>query len=160
LGKTAKEIAIVGISRPARPRLIGVIRPPFLAHDVGYEPRGARVWVTSGDRRMIAIYDDHGTRHNRTQRGDAPPQHEPILGGRAFVTSGDDAILRIHALDGRLLRSAPVPVGSYNVDEGFGLVFTPSLSRGTLCTFSDRGAAIEQSHVARSSHDACFVMIA
>ena len=57
-------------------------------------------------------------------------------------------------------RSAPVPVGSYNVDEGFGLVFTPSLSRGTLCTFSARGAAIEQSRVARSSHDACFVMIA
>ena len=160
LGSKSAEIAIVGLDHPRGPRVVDRIRPPFLAHDVGYEPRRARVWVTSGDRRMIAIYDDHGTRLIRTLRGDAPPQHVTFLGGRAFVTSGDDAVLRVHALDGRLLRSAPVPVGSYNVDEGFGLVFTPSLSRGTLCTFSARGAAIEQSRVARSSHDACFVMIA
>jgi DNA-binding beta-propeller fold protein YncE len=159
LGSKSAEIAIVGLDDPRGPRVVDRIRPPFLAHDVGYEPRGARVWVTSGDRRMIAIYDDHGTRLIRTLRGDAPPQHVTFLGGRAFVTSGDDAVLRVHALDGRLLHSAAVPVGSYNVDEGFGLVFTPSLSRGTLCTFSARGAAIEQSRVARSSHDACFVMI-
>ena len=160
LGSKSAEIAIVGLDHPRGPRVVDRIRPPFLAHDVGYEPRGARVWVTSGDRRMIAIYDDHSTRLVRTLRSDAPPQHVTFLGGRAFVTSGDDAVLRVHALDGRLLRSAPVPVGSYNVDEGFGLVFTPSLSRGTLCTFSARGATIEQSRVARSSHDACFVMIA
>jgi hypothetical protein len=138
--------------------VIDRIRPPFLAHDVGYEPRGARVWVTSGSRRRIAIYDDHGTRLIRILRGDAPPQHVTFLGGRAFVTSGDDAVLRVHGLDGRLLHSAPVPVGSYNVEEGFGMIFTPSLSRGTFCTFTARGAAIEQTRVARSSHDACFVM--
>lgn len=160
LGSKSDEIAIVGLDHPRGPRVVDRIRPPFLAHDVGYEPRGARVWVTSGDRRLIAIYDDHGTRLVRTLRGDAPPQHVTFLGGRAFVTSGDDAVLRVHELDGRLLRSAPVPAGSYNVDEGFGLVFTPSLERGTFCTFSARGAAIEQTHVARSSHDACFVMIA
>jgi DNA-binding beta-propeller fold protein YncE len=159
LGSKSAEIAIVGLDHPRGPRVVDRIRPPFLAHDVGYEPRGARVWVTSGDRRMIAIYDDHGTRLIRTLRGDAPPQHVTFLRRRAFVTSGDDAVLRVHALDGRLLRTAAVPVGSYNVDEGFGLVFTPSLSRGTLCTFSDRGAAIERKRVARSSHDACFVMI-
>jgi hypothetical protein len=118
LGSKSGEIAIVGLDHPRGPRVIDRIRPPFLAHDVGYEPRGARVWVTSGDRGRLAIYDDHGTRLIRTLRGDAPPQHVTFLGGRAFVTSGDDAILRIHALDGRLLRSAPVPVGSYNVEEG------------------------------------------
>ena len=116
--------------------------------------------MTSGDSRRLAIYDDHALRLVRTLRGDAPPQHVTFLGGRAFVTSGDDAVLRVHALDGRLLRSAPVPVGSYNVEEGFGMIFTPSLSRGTLCTFSARGAAIDQTRVARSSHDACFVMVA
>ena len=41
-----------------RPRLVGTIRPPFLAHDVGFTPGGRRVWVTSGDRRRLAIYDD------------------------------------------------------------------------------------------------------
>jgi hypothetical protein len=160
LGSKSAEIAIVGLDHPRGPRVIERVRPPFLAHDVGYEPHGAHVWVTSGDRDRLAIYDDHGTRIIRTLRGDAPPQHVTFLGGRAFVTSGDDAVLRVHALDGRLLRSAPVPVGSYNVEEGFGIVFTPSLSQGTLCAFSARGAAMMRTRVARSSHDACFVMIA
>ena len=40
------------------------------------------------------------------------------------------------------------------------MIFTPSLSQGTLCTFSARGAPLERVHVARSSHDACFVMAA
>ena len=94
----------------------------------------------------------------KTLRGDAPPQHVTFLGGRAFVTSGDDSLLRVHALDGRLIRSAAVPAGWYNVQQGFGMIFTPSLSQGTLCTFSARGAPLERVHVARSSHDACFVM--
>jgi DNA-binding beta-propeller fold protein YncE len=160
LGSKSAEIAIVGLDHPRGPQVVDRVRPPFLAHDVGYEPGRARVWVTSGDRRSLAIYDDHGTRLLRTLPGDAPPQHVTFLGGRAFVTSGDDAVLRIHALDGRLLRSAAVPAGSYNVQHGFGTILTPSLSQGTLCTFSAKGAPLERVHVARSSHDACFVMAA
>jgi DNA-binding beta-propeller fold protein YncE len=158
LGSKSAEIAIVSLDHPSGPRVIDRVLPPFLAHDVGYEPRGARVWVTSGDRRRLAVYDDHAARLARTLEGDAPPQHVTFLNGRAFVTSGDDAILRVHALDGRLLRSAPVPAGSYNVQRGFGMILTPSLSQGTLCTFSARGAPLERTRVARSSHDACFVM--
>lgn len=159
LGSKSAEIAIVGLDHPRGPRVIDRVEPPFLAHDVGYEPRGAQVWVTSGDRGRLAVYDDHGVRLLRTLRGDAPPQHVTFLGGHAFVTSGDDAVLRIHGLDGRLLRSAAVPAGSYNVQHGFGTILTPSLSQGTLCTFSARGAPLERVRVARSSHDACFVMI-
>jgi DNA-binding beta-propeller fold protein YncE len=158
LGSKSAEIAIVGLDHPRGPRVIERVRPPFLAHDVGYEPSGAHVWVTSGDRGRLAIYDDHALSLVRTLPGDAPPQHVTFLGGRAFVTSGDDAVLRVHALDGRLIRSAAVPAGSYNVQQGFGTIFTPSLSQGTLCTFSARGAPLERVHVARSSHDACFVM--
>jgi DNA-binding beta-propeller fold protein YncE len=160
LGSKSAEIAIVGLDHPRGPQVVGRVRPPFLAHDVGYEASGAHVWVTSGDRGRLAIYDDHSLRLVTTLRGDAPPQHVTFLGGRAFVTSGDDALLRVHALDGRLIRSAAVPRGSYNVQQGFGMVFTPSLSQGTLCTFSARGAPLERVHVARSSHDACFVMAA
>jgi DNA-binding beta-propeller fold protein YncE len=159
LGSKSAEIAIVSLDHPRGPRVIDRVRPPFLAHDVGYEPRGAHVWVTSGDRGRLAIYDDHALRLVRTLRGDAPPQHVTFLGGRAFVTSGDDAVLRVHALDGQLLRSAPVPAGSYNVQHGFGTILTPSLSQGTLCTFSARGAPLERVRVARSSHDACFVLV-
>jgi hypothetical protein len=73
-------------------------------------------------------------------------------------------VLRVHALDGRLLRSRPVPPGSYNVQHSDDdprarrWVLTPSLSEGTLCTFSPRGALLHELRVARSSHDACFVV--
>ena len=164
LGNKAPAIAVVSLAEPRRPRVVGTIRPPFLAHDVGFTPGGRRIWVTSGDRNRLAIFDARTGRLVRTVAGDAPPQHVTFMGDRAFVTSGDDAVLRVHALDGRLLRSAPVPAGSYNVqrsDDDVRLrrwILTPSLSRGTLCTFSPRGAALQELRVAKSSHDACFVV--
>ena len=160
LGNAAARIAVLDLSRPELPRVAGTVRPPFLAHDVGFTPGGRRVWVTSGDRGRIAIYEARTGNLLRTLAADAPPQHVTFLGDRAFVTSGDDAVLRVHALDGRLLRTAPVPVGSYNVQQGWGTILTPSLSQGTLCTFSARGIPMEQTRVARSSHDACVVLTA
>lgn len=158
LGNKAERVAVLSLVDPRRPRLVGTIKPPFLAHDVGFTPGGRRVWVTSGDRGRIAIYEARNGNLVRTLRGDAPPQHVTFMGDRAFVTSGDDAVMRVHALDGRLLRSAPVPTGSYNVQQGHRWILTPSLSQGTLCTFSPRGAAVDQLRVARSSHDACFIV--
>lgn len=158
LGNTAERIAIVDVSTPAWPRVLGRIRPPFLAHDVGFAPNGS-VWVTSGDRRELAIYDGRGGLL-RTLRGDAPPQHVTFLGRRAYVASGDDGLLRVHTLDGKLLRSEPLPLGSYNVQHGFGRVLTPSLSQGTLCVADSDGRVRTRVRVARSSHDACFVMSA
>ncbi len=114
--------------------------------------------MTSGDRRRLAIYEAHTGKLVRTIAGDAPPQHVTFMGDRAFVTSGDDAVLRVHALDGRLLRSAPVPAGSYNVQQGHRWILSPSLSEGTLCTFTARGAPLHEVHVASSSHDACFIV--
>jgi hypothetical protein len=157
LGNTADELAVLSLAEPARPRVVARVRPPFLAHDVGFAPDG-RVWVTSGDRRRLALYEADGELL-RTLRGDAPPQHVTFLGGRAFVSSGDDAVVRVHARDGRVLRSAAVPAGSYNVQEGWGVVLTPSLAQGTLCWLNGRGTPMRRLRVARSSHDACFVMI-
>jgi hypothetical protein len=164
LGNTAEELAVLSLAERRRPRVVGRIAPPFLAHDVGFTPGGRRVWVTSGDRGRIAIYDASRGELVRTIRGDAPPQHVTFLGGVAFVTSGDDAVLRVHALDGRLLRSRPVPFGSYNVQASWDdprarrWILTPSLSAGTLAVFSPRGAAIDELRVARSSHDTCFLV--
>ena len=158
LGNKAPSLAVLSLAEPRRPRLVGTIRPPFLAHDVGFTPGGRRVWVTSGDRRRIAIYEARAGKLVRTIAGDAPPQHVTFMGDRAFVTSGDDAVLRVHALDGRLLRSAPVPVGSYNVQQGHRWILSPSLSQGTLSAFSPRGAQLHELRVARSSHDACFIV--
>jgi DNA-binding beta-propeller fold protein YncE len=158
LGSKAERLAVLSLAEPGRPRLVGTIRPPFLAHDVGFTPSGRRVWVTSGDRGRIAIYDAGNGNLVRTLEADAPPQHVTFMGDRAFVTSGDDAMFRVHALDGRLLRSAPVPAGSYNVQHAWRWILTPSLSQGTLCTFSPRGAPVQELHIARSSHDACFIV--
>lgn len=158
LGTKAERVAIVDLSEPVRPRVLARLRPPFLARDVGFAPDG-RFWVTSGDRRSLALYDRRGGLL-RTLGADAPPQHVTFLGRRAYVTSGDDGILRVHSLDGTLLRSEPVPLGSYNVDGRWGLVLTPSLAQGTLCVANSRGRIVTRTRVARSSHDACFVMSA
>jgi hypothetical protein len=134
------------------------VRPPFLAHDVGFTPDGRHAWVTSGDRGTVGIFDLRG-RLRRLLRADAPPQHVTFLGGAAFVTSGEDGTLRVHSLrTGRALRTTRIPSGSYNVQQGWGVVLTPSLARGTLAVVGARGRVLTEQRVARSSHDACFVM--
>jgi DNA-binding beta-propeller fold protein YncE len=161
LGNVSPEVAVLALDRPDRPRVVGRVRPPFHAHDVGFEPGGGRVWVTGGDSRRLAVYDDRSRRLLRTLSSDAPPQHVTFLAGRAFVASGDDAVLRVRSLrHGGVLRSTSVPVGSYNVQEGWGVVLNPSLSRGTLTVLTGSGDVRLHRRVARSSHDACFVMVA
>jgi DNA-binding beta-propeller fold protein YncE len=159
LGSKAQLVAIVDVSRPTSPRLLHRLRPPFLAHDVGVVPGGRHVWLTSGDRGSLAVYDRR-TGHVLERLGaDAPPQHVTFLGGKAFVTSGEDGTLRVHSLrNGRLLRTTRIPVGSYNVQDAFGWIVTPSLDRGTLCVLTRAGRLVRRVQVARSSHDACFVM--
>lgn len=158
LGTASERVAVVDVRERARPRLVGYVRPPFRAHDVVFSPRGDAVWVTSGDRGRIAAYDARTRELVLSLPADAAPQHVAFGRGVAYVTSGDDGTLRVHALrDGRLLRASTVPVGSYNVQQGAGRVLTPSLARGTLCVLDEAGRVLRQVRVARSSHDACFV---
>jgi WD40 repeat protein len=161
LGPKAKVVVVLDVSDAVRPRLLHSIRPDFLAHDVGFAPGGRHVWMTSGDRGVVAVYDARTRRVLFTLDADAPPQHVTFTDRDAHVTSGEDGTLRVHALrDGRLLRTTRIPKGSYNVQEGFGRVLTPSLDVGTLCVLDGRGALLERVQVAASSHDACFVMSA
>jgi hypothetical protein len=159
LGSKALLVAVVDVTHPTRPRLVRKVRPPFLAHDVGFSLDARHVWVTSGDDERLAVYARRERRPLYTLPADAPPQHVTFSGPRAYVTSGDDGTFRVHRLsDGRLLRTTRVPVGSYNVQEGFGFLLTPSLERGTLCILDAGGRLRHRVQVARSSHDACFVM--
>ena len=158
LGNKADRVAVLSLADPRRPRVVGTITPPFLAHDIGFTPGGRRLWVTSGDRGRIAIYDATLGRLVRTLAADAPPQHVAFYGDRVFVTSGDDGTLRVHALDGRLLRTASIPAGSYNVQRAGTSILTPSLTQGTLCVVTLRGTPVERLRLARSSHDACYVV--
>jgi DNA-binding beta-propeller fold protein YncE len=161
LGSKADAVAIVDVSKPAAPRLLHRLRPPFLAHDVGFAPGGRHVWVSSGDRGALAVYDRRSGNVIRRLPADAPPQHVTFFGGNAYVASGDDGTLRVQSLkDGRVLRTTRIPVGSYNVQVAFGSIVTPSLERGTLCVLDRRGRLVRRVQVAPSSHDACFVMTA
>lgn len=159
LGTAAEEVAVVDVSRRDRPRLVRRVRAPFGAHDVGFLPGGAGVWLTSGDSRETAVYGRDGIVHARFPAG-APPQHVTFGRGVAYVTSGHDGELVVHALrDGRVLRRTRIPVGSYNVQRGGSFVLTPSLDRGTLTVLGDDGRVVRESRVAASSHDACLVAL-
>jgi DNA-binding beta-propeller fold protein YncE len=159
LGSKAELVAQVEVRERRRLRLVRHVRPPFLAHDVGFAPEGGDVWVTSGDRESIAVFDARTRRVRFRIAADAPPQHVTFIRSRAYVASGDDGTLRVlDAANGRVLRKARVPVGSYNVQQGWGIVMTPSLDRGTLCVVARDGQLMHRVDVARSSHDACFVM--
>jgi DNA-binding beta-propeller fold protein YncE len=161
LGSKARRIAVVDVSEPARPRLARRFAPPWLAHDVGFTPTGGRVWVTSGSRRELAIYEVGSGRLLRVLPAGAPPQHVTFIGDRAYVTSGDDGTLEVRsALTGAVFRTTRIPVGSYNVQQGWGEVLSPSLERGTLCIADRDGRLLHRLTAARSSHDACFVMAA
>jgi DNA-binding beta-propeller fold protein YncE len=161
LGNVAPEVAVLALEQPDRPRVVARVRPPFNAHDVGFDPAGARVWVTSGDRGRIAIYGGHSRRLLRTLQADAPPQHVAFARHRAFVASGDDGTVRVYeGRDTALVCATRVPLGSYNIQEGWGSILTPSLSQGTLTVVWATGVVRLTRRVARSSHDACFVMVA
>ena len=157
LGSKASELAIVDISAPARPRLIRRFRPALLAHDVGVAPDGRHVWVTSGDRDELLVYDTRSGRLLARPSGDWPPQHVTFAGGRAYVTSGWSGTLRVHRIDGTSLGTAVVPVGSYNVQQASGLVLTPSLGHGNLTILDERGRVLTREKIAKSSHDVCVV---
>jgi hypothetical protein len=165
LGNSAEHVAVLDLTSP-KPRLVRMLEPPFRAHDVVFTPTGLRVWVTSGDRELLAVYDARTLELLYRRSAGAPPQHVAFSGRRAYVTSGDDGTLRVHRLpDGAVRATTRVPAGSYNVDAFFQrwgpqVVLTPSLSQGTLCVLDPLGRVRTHRRVARSSHDACFLVTA
>ena len=155
LGSAATAVAAVDVSNPRRLRRAASVPTPFFSHDVAFAPDG-RVWVTSGIRGETTIFDARG--HLRSSlRADAAPQHVTFSKRLAYVTSGVAGTFRVQTLAGRVLRATAIPVGSYNVQHGHGLVLTPSLDRGTLAVLDDEGRLLRRIHVAGSCHDACFV---
>jgi DNA-binding beta-propeller fold protein YncE len=159
LGAKARRIAVVDVSKRARPRLTHTFAPPFLAHDVGWAPDGRRVWVSSGDRDELAVYAARSGKVLSRVPGDEPPQHVTFRGDRAYVASGESGTLRVHELGGRELHATAVPDDSYNVQQSHGWIVTPGLGSGTLCILDPRGRVLRRGTVARSSHDACVVVL-
>jgi DNA-binding beta-propeller fold protein YncE len=145
LGSAAEHVAVVDA---AALRHVGTVTPGFPLHDVGRAPDG-RLWITSGATRQLAVAGSvHGA--------DLAPQHVTFGDGHAFVTSGDAGTLHVQTLDGTVVRTAQIPVGSYNVQYGRGYVLTASLLRGTLSVLDRSGRLMGVAQVSKSCHDACF----
>jgi len=157
LGSKAERIAVLDVRKPLHPRLARTIEPPFLAHDVVFAPDGKHVWVTSGAGRRLAVYRADTRNIVRVLAADRAPQHVAFAGQLAFVASGDDGTLRVHRLNGDLVRRDEVPLGSYNVTFGARHAVTPSLSRGTVSVLDATGRVRAVRRVARAAHDTCIV---
>jgi sugar lactone lactonase YvrE len=163
IGSSADRVAVLSLAERRRPRLERILAPPFLAHDVAYEPGGRRVWVSSGEQSShdVLLYDVDKGRPGRRLHAGAPPQHITFVGNLAYISTGADGAVRVYSLlDGKLQRTTPLPLGSYNVQAADGRVVTPSLTRGTLCILDSRGRLLSERRVATSSHDACLVVAA
>jgi DNA-binding beta-propeller fold protein YncE len=157
LGSSAAEIAVLDVSEPARPRVLARVRPPFLAHDVGFAS-GRRVWVTAGREPRIALVDTADRRAVRILHADAAPQHVSFGSGFAYVSSGVAGSVAVHSLqDGAVRRRTRVPVGSYNLQRSGARIVTPSLDSGRLTVLDRHGNPAGQVRVAAAAHDACIV---
>jgi DNA-binding beta-propeller fold protein YncE len=157
LGERARSIAVVDVSSPASPRLIGHVKTRE-AHDLAFSPGSARVWVTYDDRPEVGVFSTVTGKLVRLLSAGPPPQH--VLfgpargGGHAYVTSGDDGTLRIFAArTGRLLRIVRTSYGSFNLATYGSFVTTSSLYRGTLMEFDDQGHRRLARHVAPAARD-------
>jgi len=161
LGERARSIAVVDVSKPARPRLFEQVDPHGGAHDLAFSPGSARVWVTYDDRPEVGVFSATTGKLVRLLHAGSAPQH--ILfgpaggGGHAYVTSGDDGTLRIFsARTGRLLRTVRTPYGSFNLATYGSFVATSSLYRGTLMEFDESGRRRVARHVAPAARDLAF----
>ena len=157
LGERADSIAVVDVSNPAKPRLIGHVTTRE-AHDLAFSPGGARVWVTYDDRPDVGVFSTVTGKLVRLLPAGPPPQHVSFGpaggGGHAYVTSGDNGTLRIFAArTGRLLRVVRTSYGSFNLGTYGSFVTTSSLYRGTLMAFDGEGHRRLARHVAPAARD-------
>jgi DNA-binding beta-propeller fold protein YncE len=158
LGSSAATIAVLDVTDPTRPKVTRHIRPPFLAHDVGFAPDGRRVWVTAGREGKAAIYFPRAATPAHVLEADEAPQHVGFAGDVAYVTSGTAGTLeRFTARTGARRSRTRIPGGSYNVQPGANRIVTPSLGHGTLTFLDHAGRVLASPRVARQAHDACIV---
>jgi DNA-binding beta-propeller fold protein YncE len=140
LGERARTIAVLDVSDPLRPTVVGRFDPGFAAHDLAFSS-DRRVWVTAADRRFVTVFDSGTRRPVARIPAGAPPQHVAFGPVReAFVTSGYGRSLEIvDRFSGRVLRRVRVPYGSFNVATSGSFVVTSSLLRGTVTELTDEG---------------------
>jgi DNA-binding beta-propeller fold protein YncE len=154
LGERAETVAVLDLSNPTRPRVLGRFTPEVPVHDLAFGPGGRNVWLTAAGSTAVMVVDAHSGTRLFTVTAGAPPQHVAFVGRRAYVTSGYDGTIEL--VDGRtghVLRSERVPDGSFNLAISNRFVVTASLLEGTVTKLS-RGLKVRATYrVASATRD-------
>ncbi|MDX6514320.1 MAG: hypothetical protein QOE36_3824 [Gaiellaceae bacterium] len=153
LGERARTIVIVDSSHLARPKVVARFDPGFAAHDLSFSPDGSRVWVTADDSERVTLFGATSRRPVSSIAVGPPPQHVAFgARGYAYVTSGYGSRI-VMANTKRVLRSARVPYGSFNIAPAGGLIVVSSLLRGTVTELDDQLHILGTTKVAPAARD-------
>jgi DNA-binding beta-propeller fold protein YncE len=133
LGEHARTIVILDTASIVHPRVIDRFDPGFAAHDLGFNAADGRVWVTSDSDDRVRIFSPATHRVLFGVTVGPPPQHVAFgPRGQAYLTSGYASRIVAASRFGRVLRTATVPYGSFNVATAGDFVVTSSLLGGTV----------------------------
>jgi DNA-binding beta-propeller fold protein YncE len=139
LGETAGTIVTVDCADARRLRVTGRIRPPVAAHDLAFAPDGKTVWVTSATQPFVSVLSATSGRVLARIRAGRAPQHVVFGGNDAYVTSCyGSSIEQVDVADGRVVRSAAVPYGSFNLALAGRVLVVTSLLDGRVTELDAR----------------------
>lgn len=154
LGESASTIVILDTSTVAHPRVIGRFHPGFRVHDLAFSPHGRQIWLTSATGPDVAVIDARTHRLAFHVPAGPPPQHLVFDGPHAYITSGyGNTIEQVRASDGRVLKRARAPHGSFELDAGYGSVVTSSLLDGTLAVYTPELELLRVVHLAPATRE-------
>jgi DNA-binding beta-propeller fold protein YncE len=154
LGERARRIVRVDVSDPVHPRDLGSFDPGFGAHDLAFAPDAKRVWITADDGSSVSVLDVVTRKLLFRVPVGPPPQHVAFWGRYAYLTSGyGDRIVQADAATGKVLRSARVAHGSFNLSTVGSFVLVTSLLDGTLTKLTLGLKPLRVVHVAPSTRD-------
>lgn len=140
LGETAGTIVRLDSTHPDRLHVIGHIHPRLAAHDLAFAPNGKTVWVTSAAAPYVTVYDAAKSRPVATVPAGTAPQHVAFgqtSPTRAYISSGYGGSLEmVDAASHRILHSASLPYGSFNLSVWGRVVATTSLFDGKVTVFN------------------------
>jgi DNA-binding beta-propeller fold protein YncE len=158
LSETARTIVTVDTSQPAHPRVSGSFDPGFSIHDLEFSPNGRQVWATAATLAQVGVFDADTHRLLRLVPAGAGPQHVAFAAGDAYITSGYGSSIEMVSLTSdKVLYTATVPYGSFELDTGDGLVVTSSLFEGTVAVLNSQLHVLRVIKVAPVTRDVALI---
>ena len=154
LGESARTIVVISTYGFDRPRVIGRFDPGFEVHDLAFSIDGRRVWLTAADRRDVTVFNGIDEQPMFRVPVGPPPQHVALAGSYAYLTSGyGSTIEQVDAHNGRILRRARTPYGSFELAADGRYVVVSSLLRGTLAIYTSQLKLVRVSHLAPATRE-------